>query len=103
MVILIYQFTNFTCLIAFTITSAIIPHYYKNSNYLILYTHAKTGLSRGDLRFLYQFLGHLILAPKFKKGRKRNLKKKKKIGFTPCKAEWLLQGMELQEKEAQKD
>ena len=28
---------------------------------------------------------------------------KKKLGFTPCKAEQPLQGMELQEKEAQKD
>ena len=28
---------------------------------------------------------------------------KKKKGFTPCKAEQLLRGMELQEKEAQKD
>ena len=27
----------------------------------------------------------------------------KKLGFTPCKAEQPLQGMELQEKEAQKD
>ena len=27
----------------------------------------------------------------------------KKLGFTPYKAEQLLQGMELQEKEAQKD
>ena len=26
-----------------------------------------------------------------------------KLGFTPCKAELPLQGMELQEKEAQKD
>ena len=26
-----------------------------------------------------------------------------KLGFTPCKAEQPLQGMELQEKEAQKD
>ena len=26
-----------------------------------------------------------------------------KSGFTPCKAEWPLQGMELKEKEAQKD
>ena len=26
-----------------------------------------------------------------------------KLGFTPCKAEQLLQGMELEEKEAQKD
>ena len=26
-----------------------------------------------------------------------------KLGFTPCKAEQLLRGMELQEKEAQKD
>ena len=30
------------------------------------------------------------------------LKKKKKLGFTPCKAEQPLQGMELQEREAQK-
>ena len=28
---------------------------------------------------------------------------KKKLGFTPCKAEQLLQSMELQEKEAKKD
>ena len=27
----------------------------------------------------------------------------KKLGFTPCKAEQPLQGMEIQEKEAQKD
>ena len=27
----------------------------------------------------------------------------KKLGFTPCKAEQPLQGIELQEKEAQKD
>ena len=27
----------------------------------------------------------------------------KKLGFTPCKAEQPLRGMELQEKEAQKD
>ena len=27
----------------------------------------------------------------------------KKVGFTPCKAERPLQGMELQEKQAQKD
>ena len=27
----------------------------------------------------------------------------KKMGFTPCKAEQPLRGMELQEKEAQKD
>ena len=31
------------------------------------------------------------------------LKKKKKIGFILCKAEHLLQGIELQEKETQKD
>ena len=31
------------------------------------------------------------------------LKKKQKLGFTPCKAEQPLQGMELHEKEAQKD
>ena len=30
-------------------------------------------------------------------------KKKKKLGFTPCKAEQPLQGIELQEKETQKD
>ena len=29
--------------------------------------------------------------------------KKKKLGFTPCKAEQLLQGTDLQEKETQKD
>ena len=32
-----------------------------------------------------------------------NLKNKKKLGLTPCKAEQPLQGMELQEKETQKD
>ena len=32
-----------------------------------------------------------------------DLQFKKKMGFTPCKAEQALQGMELQEKEAQKD
>ena len=32
-----------------------------------------------------------------------NLKKNKKLEFTPCKAEQPIKGMELQEKEAQKD
>ena len=31
------------------------------------------------------------------------LKKKKKMGFTPCKVEQPLKGMELQEQETQKD
>ena len=33
----------------------------------------------------------------------RIFKKKKKMGFTPCKTEEPLQGIELQEKEVQKD
>ena len=37
---------------------------------------------------IYLFVGHFF---------------KKEVGFTPCKAEQPLQGVELQEKEAQKD
>ena len=50
--------------------------YDSNGEMVVQFTR---GWSRADLRLEYQFWGHLIWAPKFKKGRKRKTFEEEKV------------------------